>query len=137
MKARTVTLAVAIACIAVCALGTRVILAQTPSQALPPAYYISEFELSDPEGIKPYSQQVETTFTPFSGRYLVRGGQTASLEGEPPKRIVIIAFDSMAQAQAWYDSPGYRAIRPIRLQSAKSRVYLVGGVPDARSRLVQ
>jgi len=62
----------------------------------------------------------------------VRGGQTASLEGDQPKRIVMIAFDSMAQAQAWYDSPAYHAIRPIRLQSAKSRVYIVEGAPEVR-----
>jgi uncharacterized protein (DUF1330 family) len=62
----------------------------------------------------------------------VRGGQTASLEGDQPKRIVMITFDSMAQAQAWYDSPAYRAIRPIRLQSAKSRVYIVEGAPEVR-----
>jgi uncharacterized protein (DUF1330 family) len=116
------------------AFGTGAIVAQTQNQAKQPAFYISEFELSDPEGIKPYSQQVETTFTPFTGRYLVRGGRTASLEGEQPKRIVMIAFDSMAQAQAWYDSPAYQAIRPIRLQSAKSRVYIVEGAPEARSQ---
>ena len=130
MKTRTIVMLPAVASIAVCAIETRAIFAQSGSQTKQPAYYISEFELSDPEGIKPYSQQVEATFTPFSGRYLVRGGQTATLEGEQPKRIVMIAFDSMAQA--WYDSPAYRAIRPIRLQSAKSRVYIVEGAPEAR-----
>ena len=132
MKTRTIVMLPAVASIAVCAIETRAIFAQSGSQTKEPAYYISEFELSDPEGIKPYSQQVEATFTSFSGRYLVRGGQTATLEGEQPKRIVMIAFDSMAQAQAWYDSPAYRAIRPIRLQSAKSRVYIVEGAPEAR-----
>jgi uncharacterized protein (DUF1330 family) len=86
--------------------------------------------VTDPEGIKPYSQQVDATFAPFGGRYVVRGGKTASLEGEPPKRIVMIAFDSMEQAQAWYDSPAYRAIRH---KSATSRVYIVEGTPEARS----
>jgi uncharacterized protein (DUF1330 family) len=124
----------AAASVVVGAFGTGAIVAQTQNHAKQPAFYISEFELSDPEGIKPYSQQVEATFRPFTGRYLVRGGQTASLEGEQPKRIVMIAFDSMAQAQAWYDSPAYRAIRPIRLQSAKSRVYIVEGAPEARSQ---
>ena len=132
MKARNIALLAAVASIAIGTFGTGAILAQTQSQPKRPAFYISEFELSDPEGIKPYSQQVEATFAPFTGRYVVRGGQTASLEGDQPKRIVMIAFDSMAQAQAWYDSPAYRAIRPIRLQSAKSRVYIVEGAPEVR-----
>jgi uncharacterized protein (DUF1330 family) len=88
--------------------------------------------VTDPDGIRPYSQQVDATFAPFGGRYLVRGGRTASLEGQPPKRLVIIAFDSMEQAQAWYDSPAYRAIHPIRTTSATSRVYIVEGAPGVR-----
>ena len=130
METRTIVLFAAVACVAIGAFGTGAILAQTQNRPMRPAFFISEFELSDPEGIKPYGQQVEATFSPFSGRFLVRGGQTASLEGEQPKRTVMIAFDSMAQAQAWYDSPAYRAIRPIRLQSAKSRVYIVEGAPS-------
>jgi uncharacterized protein (DUF1330 family) len=132
MKTRTIALLAAVASVAIGAFGTGAIFAQAQSPPTRPAFYISEFELSDPEGIKPYSQRVEATFAPFTGRYVVRGGQTASLEGDQPKRIVMIAFDSMAQAQAWYDSPAYRAIRPIRLQSAKSRVYLVEGAPEVR-----
>lgn len=102
--------------------------AQASSTKPPPAFYISEFEVTDPEGIRPYSAAVESTFTPFGGRYVVRGGQAKALEGEETKRIVMIAFPSFEQAQAWYDSPAYRAIRPIRHQSAKSRVFIVEGL---------
>jgi uncharacterized protein (DUF1330 family) len=98
------------------------------SSTKPPAFYISEFEVTDPEGIRPYSAAVESTFTPFGGRYVVRGGQAKALEGEAAKRIVMIAFPSLEQAHAWYDSPAYRAIRPIRHQSAKSRVFIVEGL---------
>ena len=134
MNTRAIGLLAAVAAVATGAFGTSTILAQTQNQPKRTAFYISEFELSDPEGIKPYRQQVEATFAPFTGRYVVRGGQSASLEGDQPKRIVMIAFDSMTQAQAWYDSAAYRAIRPIRLQSAKSRVYVVEGAPESSSR---
>lgn len=100
--------------------------AQSPA-ASPPAYYMSEFELTDPEGIRPYSAAVESTFTPFGGRYVVRGGKIASLEGEPNKRVIMIAFPSMAQAQAWYNSPRYQEIMPIRHKSARSRVFIMEG----------
>jgi uncharacterized protein (DUF1330 family) len=60
--------------------------------------------------------------------YLVIGGKTQSLEGEPPKTIVVIAFDSAEKARDWYDSPAYEAIRPIRQRSAKSRVFIAEGV---------
>ena len=100
------------------------------SQAKPPAYYISEFELTDAEGIRPYSAAVESTFAPFGGRYAARGGKVVSLEGEPSKRVIMIVFPSLEQAQAWYDSPRYREIMPTRHRSAKSRVFIMEGVPN-------
>ena len=101
--------------------------AQTAAGAKAPAYYISEFELTDAAGIRPYSAAVESTFMPFGGRYVVRGGKVASLEGTPAQRVIMIAFPSMDQAQAWYDSPAYRSILPIRQKSATSRVFIMEG----------
>jgi len=98
-----------------------------PASPKPPGLYVSEFEVTDAEKIRPYSAQVESTFVPFGGRWVVRGGQVKSLEGEPTKRVVVIAFPSLEQAQAWYDSPAYGAIRPIRHQNAKSKVFIVEG----------
>jgi uncharacterized protein (DUF1330 family) len=84
--------------------------------------------VTDPEGLKPYSARVASTFEPFGGRYIVRGGMITPLEGEAPKgRIVIIAFESMEKAQAWYDSPAYQELKPIRHKAAKSRVFIVEG----------
>jgi uncharacterized protein (DUF1330 family) len=103
--------------------------AQEPASDVKPAYYISEFEVTDPEGIKPYSAQVESTFKPFGGRFIVRGGgDIASLEGAGfDGRMVVIAFDSMDKAKAWYSSPEYEKLKPIRHKSATSRVYIVEG----------
>jgi Domain of unknown function (DUF1330) len=58
-----------------------------PSQAqsmAAKAYYVAEFELTDPEGIKPYSTGVGATLKPFGGRFIVRGGKLVGLEGPPP-----------------------------------------------------
>lgn len=103
--------------------------AQTASVAAGPAIYVSEFEVTDPEGMKPYSARVEASFAPFGGRYIVRGGAVVSQEGAPSKRIVMIEFPSMAQAQAWYDSPAYEALRPVRQSASTARVYIVQGTP--------
>jgi uncharacterized protein (DUF1330 family) len=70
-------------------------------------------------------------FKPYSGRYVVRGGTVAPLEGDAPKgRIVMIAFDSMQQAQDWYNSSEYNEIMSIRHRSASSRVYIVEGIAE-------
>lgn len=101
----------------------------SPKAGKAPAYYVAEFDLQDPEGIKPYREQVDATFKPYSGRYVVRAGQMDRLEGNPPThRLIIIEFDSMEQARAWYNSPEYAKIRPFRQHSGHTNSYIVEGL---------
>jgi uncharacterized protein (DUF1330 family) len=98
----------------------------------PPVYVISEADvITDPTGVKEYGAKVIETLAPFNGHYhfVVRGGKAESLDGgAPPKGIVVFAFDSSEQAHAWYDSPAYAAIRPIRQAATKGRTFIVQGV---------
>jgi uncharacterized protein (DUF1330 family) len=94
----------------------------------PPAYVIAEVDVTDPTTFQKYAEKVPGTLAPFNGHYLVRGGKIQALEGEAPKRFVVIAFDNAEKAQGWEDSPAYEAIKPIRHSSAKSRVFIVEGV---------
>lgn len=98
------------------------------AQKSPAAYYVAEVEVNNQEQYNTYIAGVPKTIEKYGGHYLARGGKTVSLEGEPPKRIVVIAFNSVADAEKWYNSPEYSAIRPIRLRSAKSRGFIVEGV---------
>ena len=101
------------------------------AQSNPPAYYIAEiFEVNNPDDYKTYVAGVPATFEKYGGRRIVRGGKADALEGDPPKRIIITTFKSMADAHKWYDSPEYSAIRPIRQRSTKSRNFIVEGVPE-------
>ena len=95
----------------------------------PPVYIISEAEtIPDLAAIKEYAAKVHATLGPFNGHYhfVVRGGKAESLDGDaPPKGIVVIAFDTSERAHAWYDSPAYAAIRPIRQAATKGRMFIV------------
>jgi len=95
-------------------------------------YVISEADaITDSAAIKNYGAKVPETLAPFSGHYhfVVRGGKAENLDGDPPPEgIVVIAFDSSEQAHAWYDSPAYAAIRPIRQAAIKGRMFIVEGV---------
>ena len=42
---------------------------------------------------------------------------------------MVIAFDSMEKAQAWYNSAEYQQLKPIRQRSGNSRTYIVEGSP--------
>jgi uncharacterized protein (DUF1330 family) len=126
MKAnRKLSLAVLIG-IAIGIAGSTAIHARQMKMA--PGYVIAEVDVTDPATFQKYGAKVPETLAPFSGHYLIRGGKTASIEGDAPKRFVVIAFDSMEKAQAWEDSPAYAAIKPIRHSSAKSRVFIAEGV---------
>jgi uncharacterized protein (DUF1330 family) len=129
MLRRYYLLLASIAGVATGGIGSTALHAQAPSKPVAPAYYIADFELTDPEGIRPYSAGVAATFEPFGGRFIVRGGEIAALEGETPKgRLVIIAFDSVEKAQAWYNSAEYQKLRPIRQRSGNSRTFIVEGI---------
>jgi len=92
-------------------------------------YVIAEITVTDPEAYKQYAATVQPIAAKFGGKYLVRGGQTVAVEGEPPAaRIVVIEFDSLAAARSFEDSPDYQAIAPLRHKVARSRVFLVEGV---------
>ena len=97
----------------------------------PPAYLIAETEVTDRAAFQRYAEKVPETLAPFSGsfHFVVRGGETQALEGQPPKGIVVIAFDSTEKALAWYNSPAYEAIKPIRQGASVSRLFIAEGVP--------
>ncbi len=93
-----------------------------------PGFVIAEVDVQDPATFQKYAEKVPGTLAPFNGHYLIRGGKTLSLEGDAPKRFVVIAFDSFEKAKAWEDSPAYDEIKPIRHKSANSRVFIAEGV---------
>ena len=127
---RNLALAV-LAGISIGAMGVMAIHAQeAKTLPAPPAYLIAETEVTDRAAFQKYAEKVPETLAPFSGsfHYVVRGGKTQALEGQPPKSIVVIAFDSTEKALAWYNSPAYEAIKPIRQGASTSRMFLAEGL---------
>jgi uncharacterized protein (DUF1330 family) len=41
--------------------------------------------------------------------------------------LVALGFNSMVDVKAWWNSPAYQAIIPLREKSTKTRVYAVQG----------
>lgn len=86
------------------------------------AYVIADIEVLEPEPLKAYQSRVPETLAPYGGRFLVRGGAHETIEGEwSAKRIVLLEFPDMASAKAWYASPAYQEILPIRLKHSRAR----------------
>jgi len=94
-----------------------------------PGYVVAEVDVTDPATFQKYAEKVPGTVAQYGGHYIIRGGKNSSIEGDAPKRFVMIQFDSVEKAKAWEDSPEYSAIKPIRHSSAKSRVFIIEGAP--------
>ncbi len=94
-----------------------------------PAYVIADLEITDPEEFAEYGKQAGSTVAQYGGRYLVRGGNPQNLEGEwRPGRITVVQFDSVEQARAWWFSPQYEALKPIRQRGSTSDFIIVEGL---------
>ncbi len=93
------------------------------------AYVIYQGEVTDPDRYEEYRPKAAASIEAAGGRYVVRGGETQSLEGEPPaERTVVIEFPTVQAALDWYHGEQYTAARRLREGAARARMYVVAGV---------
>jgi uncharacterized protein (DUF1330 family) len=94
-----------------------------------PAYWIVRIDVTDPKQFSEYSKRSPEIIARFGGRYLVRGGETVSLEGpEEKRRVVVVEFPSLEIAQKCYQSLDYQEARKFRLGAATGEIIMVAGV---------
>lgn len=93
------------------------------------AYVIVQVDVHDPERYEDYKRMVPPSLGPFGGRFLVRGGKVATLEGDwSPARLVIIEFPDSDRARQWLESEQYRAARELRHATAHTQMIVADGV---------
>lgn len=89
-------------------------------------FVIVDIDVTDPVRYEDYKAQAAHTVTAHGGRYVVRGGQVDTLEGDwRPGRVVVLEFPSADQARAWWNSETYRPAKAIRHATAKTDMILV------------
>ena len=100
------------------------------AQSKPPAYVISEIDVTNPEAYaKEFVPLANKALAESGQKRLASGGKTIALAGNPPaSRIVVSVFESMEKAQAAYTSPAYIEARKIGDQYGKLRIFAVEGV---------
>lgn len=92
------------------------------------AYVIADIDVHDPEAYREYVALVPGTLEPYEGRFLVRGGQHQTLEGEwRPHRVIVTEFPSAGHARRWYESEEYQAALAIRQRVSTGSLLLVEG----------
>jgi len=100
------------------------------AQAAPPAYVISEIEVTNAEAYaKEYVPLANKALADSGQKRLASGGKTIAIAGAAPaSRIVVSMFDNLEKARAAYSSPAYIEARKIGDQYGKLRIFAVEGV---------
>jgi uncharacterized protein (DUF1330 family) len=112
------------------AIGAGVINTLRAQGAKKPAFVIADVEVTDPTAFEAYVAKVPDTLKPYNGRTIVRG-RPFQKEGEAPRgSVVVIAFESLADAEKWYATPPYSSLIPERQKAAKTQLYVVEGLPQ-------
>ncbi len=75
---------------------------------MPKGYFLSIYrEIRDPAKLAAYAALAGPAIAAGGGRFIARGPAVAVREAGLMQRTVIIEFDSVAAAEACYDSPAY------------------------------
>ena len=91
------------------------------------AYWLVRCNVKDADIYGEYIKLAGPAIEKHGGRYLVRGGQQAEVEGEGYERTVLVEFDSFEEAKACYQSEDYQTAYKLQEKAADSLVVIVEG----------
>jgi uncharacterized protein (DUF1330 family) len=93
------------------------------------AYWVATYKsISKPESLADYAKLAGPAIQAAGGRFLARGTAAKAYEAGLLQRTVIIEFDSVAQATAAHDSPGYQEALRALGNGAERDMRIVEGV---------
>ncbi len=93
------------------------------------AYLIARLDVGDPALLTDYLRATPPVMAKYHGKFIARGGTTVTLEGpQETRRIVILEFPALEDAQAFYRSPEYAEARKLREGIAVAEFIAVDGV---------
>ena len=91
-----------------------------------PAYIISDVTIRDREAFEAYRTRAAASIAAHGGRYLVRGGDVGTLEGDwRPGLLIVVEFPDIETARHWYRSNEYAAALEVRDTALSRNLILV------------
>jgi uncharacterized protein (DUF1330 family) len=94
------------------------------------AYWIAFYRsIKNPEAFAAYAKLAPPAIQAMGGRFLARGAPAKVYENAVDQRVVMIEFDSVAQAIAAHDSPGYQeALKAMGKDAVDREIRIVEGL---------
>jgi uncharacterized protein (DUF1330 family) len=94
------------------------------------AYAVIEVdEITDQATFEAVFPKLRAVSETFGGRTIMEAGNITGRDRMPPRRFVVVAFDSMEDAEAWSTASAQGEVDHARDKSAKARSFLVDGAP--------
>jgi uncharacterized protein (DUF1330 family) len=98
---------------------------------MPKGYVILTEEIKDPEGMKAYGRAAGAAMGNIT--ILAVDAKPQVLEGTwHGQQTVVLEFDSVEDARAWYDSEAYTKARELRQSAAETNAVIVAGFEPPR-----
>jgi uncharacterized protein (DUF1330 family) len=95
---------------------------------MPKGYIVFTEVIKDPAGMEAYGRAVGPSMTDGIS-VLAVDTQPQVLEGTwHGERTVILEFESVEAARAWYESPEYEEAKPLRHAAADTNAAIISGV---------
>ncbi len=96
---------------------------------MPKAYWVAAYRaVKDPEKLAAYAKLAAPALTAAGGRVLARGEPATVYEQGLKQRTVLIEFDSVEQAVAAHDSPGYQAALTALADGVDREIRIIEGI---------
>jgi uncharacterized protein (DUF1330 family) len=93
------------------------------------AYWIAFYRsIKSPDAFAEYAKLAPVAIQAAGGRFIARGNPAQVYELGMPQRVTVIEFDTLAQAIAAHDSPGYQAALKALGNAAEREIRIVEGV---------
>ena len=87
---------------------------------MPKGYAVFTEDVKDPAGLQAYAAKAVPTVLAYGGKPLIAGSPAHNLEGEwHGQQTVMIEFESVEAAKAWYNSDDYQAVVGKRLAATE------------------
>ena len=94
---------------------------------MPKGYWIGHVDVRNPDGYQAYVRANGEVFRKYGARFLVRGGQFETVEGECRARTVVLEFKDYETALACYRSAEYQKVRALREPHSVADIIVIEG----------
>ena len=94
---------------------------------MPKGYWVARVDVLNADGYRAYVAANAEAFARHGGRFLVRAGQSETVEGQSRARNIVIEFPDYATALACYRSDEYKRAMALRQGHSVADLLIIEG----------